>query len=55
MDELWKKLWSPTMDTNANNKFRLAVRMVEDGALEASEMMRQTQENWFFTQLLVMM
>ena len=25
------------MDTNANNKFSLAVRMVEDGALEVFE------------------
>jgi len=30
-----KKLWSLTMDPNIKNKYRLAVRMVEDGAIEA--------------------
>ena len=32
-----KKVWSPAMDINAKKKFCLAVRMVEDGALEAFE------------------
>ena len=47
------------MDTNANNKFCLAVRMVEDGALEGFENVSLNDETstkkWFFTQSLVMM
>ena len=30
-----KRLWSLTMDANIKNKYCLAVRMIEDGAIEA--------------------
>ncbi len=47
------------MDTNANKKFCLAVRMVEDGALEVFENVGLNDEtntrNWFFAWSLVMM
>ena len=47
------------MDTNANKKFCLAVRMVEDGALEVFENVslndETKQENWSFVRTLVMM